>query len=220
MKKILFSLLIIMLVFVTGCDQNTEKTDAVAFKEEYEALNSDDEYHDIDISEDNAIKYSNYQEVMEVLDGTGVILFGFPECQWCRNAIPVLLNAASDMEVETIYYFNALSIRDTKKLDENGNIVVEKEGTEEYYNLVEKLGDKLPVYNGLNDDTIRRIYFPTVVFVKDGEVTDIHMSTVDTHMSGDDLLTTEQQEELYLIYQENMMEVYDIACDTEEEQGC
>ncbi len=218
-KKILFSLLSIMLIFVTGCSEE-QYTDAEAFKEEYEALNSDDDYHDIDIKDNNPIVYANYQDVMKTLDGTGVILFGFPECQWCRNAIPVLLSAASDLEVEEIKYFNALSIRDTKSLDEEGNIVTEKEGTEEYYALVEKLGEDLSTYAGLNDETIKRIYFPTVVFVKDGEIVDIHVSTVESHTSKDETLTEEQTEELYMIYLEAMQEVYDIACATDEEQGC
>ncbi len=218
-KKILFSLLIIMLLFVTGCEEKTY-TDAEAFKEEYEALNSNDDYHDIDISDNNPIVYANYQDVMDTLDDTGVILFGFPECQWCRNAIPVLLSVASDLEVEEIMYFNALNIRDTKTLDEEGNIVVEKEGTEEYYALVEKLGEDLSVYAGLNDETIKRIYFPTVVFVKDGEIIDIHVSTVASHASKDEKLTQEQTEELYTIYLDSMQEVFDIACATDEEQGC
>ena len=147
-KKIFLILFVIIIAAVSTViyQQNNKKvkkekeveikTDASTFKEEYESLNdktneSGKEYVHVEIDEENPIKYSSYTEIMDILkNGTGVIYFGFPECPWCRNAVPVLFDAAKEMGIDSIYYFNALSMRDKKSLDDNGNIVVEEEGTE------------------------------------------------------------------------------------------
>ena len=34
-------------------------------------------------------------------------------CPWCRNALPVLFDAAKENDVETIYYMNILNERDS-----------------------------------------------------------------------------------------------------------
>ncbi len=194
--------------------------DAIKFKEEYESLNSEG-YKKVEISENNQIKYSDYEEIVEILEnGTGVIYLGFPECPWCRNAVPVLLDAASETGVETIYYYNALSIRDKKHLDDEGNIVVDEEGTEEYKKLVELLYDHLDSYDGLNDDTIKRIYFPTVIFVKDGKVIGLHTSTVDSQTDPSVSLTDEQYEELKDIYVNYSLNISDALCSDNAAKKC
>lgn len=156
------------------------------FKEEYESLNGKDtgygkEYLSISIDSENVVQYADYNRVFEVLErGSGVIYFGFPECPWCRNLVPVLLDAADEAGIDTIYYLNAQSDRDVKNLDDDGNIVTEKEGTENYYKLVDKLSSFLTEYEGLGDETIKRLYFPTVVFVKDGRIIASHIGTIDS----------------------------------------
>ena len=75
MKKILFSLLIILcLVFVTGCFNNKKvETDAMKFKKEYESLNgktigeSKYKYPNVEINEDNPIKYADYDKLLEII---------------------------------------------------------------------------------------------------------------------------------------------------------
>ena len=112
-------------------------TDSIKFKEEYESLNGKEndngkEYLNVSVDSSNPIVYSSFQEIYDVIEkGTGIIYFGFRECPWCRNAVPVLLDAAKELNVNKIYYFNALSIRDKKHLDDNGNIITDEEGTEE-----------------------------------------------------------------------------------------
>ena len=220
MKKII--LLIFALLFIAGCSCSNKKetiTDQMKFKEEYESLNgkvnkNGKEYVEISVPEDNLMVYATYDEIVDIIKNKdGVIYFGFPECPWCRNAVPALIDAANELGIDKIYYFNALSIRDTKKLDENGNIVVEKEGTNEYKKLVELLYDYLPVYDGLGDDTIKRLYFPTVIFVKDGKVIASHMDTVETQTNPYKKLSEEEYEKLVQIYSEYINDVYEIYCD-------
>ena len=220
MKKI--SLIIItMLILVTGCSKKEiKKTDAILFKEEYESLNGEQKsswsgvYSSIQIPEDNAIRYSNVAEILSLLEnGTGVIYFGYPECPWCRSAISPLLNTANMIGIETIYYFNAKEIRDTKHLDENGQIVTDKEGTKEYYDLLQALDSVLQSYDGLNDENIKRLYFPSVVFVKEGEIIGFHESTVPSQTDPNILLTAEEEKELARIYSSYMHDILGDVCD-------
>jgi len=164
---------------------NINSNDNKKFKFEYEILNNKDngygnKHLEINIKENNKIKYASYEEIKKILtEGSGVIYFGFPECPWCRNIINPLLNASEETEVKNIYYFNAVDIRDKKHLDENNTIITDNEGTKEYKELVEILYDNLEEYEGLNDPTIKRLYFPTVVFVKDGKIISTHIGTLD-----------------------------------------
>ena len=96
MKKILLCLMLVLLVGCTGT------TDAQKFKKEYEALNGQSNYagvlhKTIEISENNPMIYATDEEVITMLEsGTGIIYFGFPDCPWCRAALPVLLEAAEE----------------------------------------------------------------------------------------------------------------------------
>lgn len=197
----------------------TTTEDERKFEKEYESLNG--KYNEetkkktmtIDIMEDNNIKYATVNEIIELLEnGTGVIYFGFPECPWCRNAVPVLIKTALEYDIDPIYYYNAYSIRDTKHL-ENGTIVTDKEGTEEYNKILELLGSKASIYEGLENEEIKRLYFPTVVFVKNGEIVDVVVGTVDSQDDPFISLTKEQTDELEKKYTDGINKVYDILCD-------
>jgi len=218
MKKYNYLLLLLLfLVVITGCNKK-EVTDSIKFKNEYESLNNktndnNKKYKNLSISEDNSIIYSNEDEIIKLLkNGTGVIYFGFPECPWCRNAVPVLLDAALETGTD-IYYFNALSIRDIKEKDEDGNIITTKEGTDKYYKILELLGEEADTYSGLDDESIKRLYFPTVVFVLDGKILYHHTGTVDSQKDPYVSLTKDQKEELLNIYIDHMHEVLNDLCD-------
>ncbi len=191
------------LTLATAC-RAEQPSEPQVFEEEYEILNDqtsmdgEHTYLAIDVPSDNRVEYVDLAEIQEVLaEGTGVMYFGFPECPWCRTLVPVLFEAVEAAGYEgPVYYGNFLNDRDKLSLDENGNIVVEQEGTEAYRQLVAKLCDWLGPYNGLNDETIKRVYFPTTVFVKNGQIMDVHLTTVESQASGYDPLTAEQHAEL------------------------
>lgn len=195
----------LLYAYFMKCD--TPTTDAIRFRQEYEQYNDQIKangsgYLSVNIEESSPIRYVDFNAIMKVLEeGTGIIYFGFPTCPWCRNAAPVLIEAAKKEKVKTIYYFNALSIRDTKYLDENGNIIVEKEGTKEYYQLLERLGNVADPYEGLGTVNEKRLYFPTILFVKDGNIVGNHNTTVDSQTDPSIALTKSQKQELLDIYQ-------------------
>ncbi len=187
---VIVSMILVLVVLGTYFNMNKHnieitKTDAIKFKEEYEQYNdkkindlTDKKHETLDISRNNIIEYANYNKVFSLLENeTAVIYFGTPTCPWCRNLVPVLLDAAKEAGIDKIYYLNNEDSRDEKKLD-GKKIKVEKEGTKDYYKLIEKLDKFLGEYKGLKDKKIKRLYFPTVVFVKDGKVEDIHIGTI------------------------------------------
>ena len=212
---------------------NTNKNnDAIKFKEEYEKLNgavaySDIKYSTLNINKNNPIKYSTYDEILKVIENeSGIIYLGFPECPWCRSALPVLFEVAKDNEINTIYYLNIKNDRDsfvvkdnelTYETDEDGN---EKKGTEGYFKLLEALDEHLTPYTisyeGKTYETgEKRIYAPTVIFVRDGEVLGLHVSTVESQKSGFDKMTNEQKEELYGIYEDYILEMENSTCSSD-----
>lgn len=219
-KKRIISLIVILIGIICVLTyfivkDNKVNADEKKFKKEYESFNgktnltSLKKYKILDIPEKNGIIYSSSDEVIELLsEGTGIIYFGFPECPWCRSMIVPFLEVTT-AENEVVHYFNALSIRDIKSLDDDGNIKTSQEGTEKYYKILDLLGDKASVYDGLNDESIKRLYFPTVVFVKNGEIVDIHVSTIDSQKDPYKKLSNKQIKELKKIYSSAIKKLHD-----------
>lgn len=219
----LFVLIIIAVSLKLKLDGTFNKSlnieSSIKFKEEYELLNNKEtptgkRYKSIDLNPQNRFVYADIDKIKEVINGTGVIYFGFPECPWCRNSVPVIEEAAKQAGIDKIYYLNVYDIRDEKKLDDNGNVITIKEGTEEYKDLLNLLGDSLPEYKGLNDPSIKRIYVPLVITVKNGKVIDSHLSTVESQKNPYVELTDDQYSELLKLYKDAFSQIANV-CKTE-----
>ena len=175
-----------------------------AFKHEHEILNNqvtldgENVYKEVIIPEDFPVVYVDGEAANALLsEESGILYLGFPECPWCRTLLPAFIAAIEESGYAgTIYYYNALADRDVLILSDDGEIVVDKEGADAYHELVTKLYDHLMPYKILNDPAIRRIYFPTTVFFRDGKVASVHLTTIDSQENGYDSLTEEQFEEL------------------------
>lgn len=231
-EKIIFTLVPILaaiLVAISYMKVANLDNDAIKFKMEYEEYNEKETgygqtYQVLDISEKNKIKYSTYEEIINVInEGSGIIYLGFPECPWCRTAIPVLFDVVNDNNIDTIYYLNIKDDRDSYvvedgkvqyALDNNGN---EIKGSEGYLNLLKELDEYLTDYTITKDGKTyevgeKRIYAPSVIFVKDGNVLGIQVSTVSGQKSGFDKLTKEQYQELYGIYENYVLDMTSNTC--------
>lgn len=204
-RKVLFILVFAVLfsrVFPAFAEE--PRNDALRFQHEYEIMNGQfnwegsAQYQVLDIPDDNPFVYADEADLRALMNGgTGVVYFGFPECPWCRTLLPVLLEAVADSEYDGIvYYYNAIDDRNEIILDENGNISIEEEGSELYRDLLEFLDADLPVYEGLNDPSCKRLYFPTTLFILRGEVLCLHTDTVESQTDGYAPLTDEQHGEL------------------------
>lgn len=219
---VVIALVIAILFFLLN---NKGMSDGKRFKQEYEELN--DSHLEVKIDSDNMIKYIGLEEAIDIIkNDTGVIYFGYPSCPWCRNAVPVLLDAAASTSLDTIYYVDTYNIRDVKELDDDGNIVTTNEGDRLYDDLLKVLDDILDPYtltldNGeVIDLGEKRLYVPMVLFVKNGEVVSYHLSTVDSQEDPSISLNDSQRDELYNIYLDGINNVVGGVCNVQESGSC
>lgn len=232
-KTIKLFVIIIGVLLISACGTKESKTnDAKKFKEEYESLNggvssSGKDYLEVEIDEDNKVKYSSIKDIIKVLEsGTGVIYLGYPECPWCRNVVPVLMRASNNTGIENVYYLNMHDVRDKMEVDSNGNVVTVEEGKEGYKDLLEKLDSILSEYTVKDDDGKeydtgeKRIFVPTVIFVKNGKILDYHMDTVESQTDPYVGLNEEQEMELYDIYVKGIHKILGDQCDDDSEEHC
>ena len=151
--------------------RNTATKDALRFKEEYEALNSelnDDgshKYTKLSIEKNNKIVYLSYEDVVDFANnGTGLLYFGRPGCPWCRLLVPTLLSFAKEKNIN-IYYYDIESDRD--------------ENNDKYKNILSLFGEYLPIDTVTQkeddpdfDENLKRVVLPQLFFMKDGLVKD------------------------------------------------
>lgn len=196
------------------------------FKDEYTAYNGKENngrnYPQVDISDDNVYYYASEDEIRSLFEDkkTGVLYLGFPTCPWCRNMVPVLNEAGKYYGIDKIYYYNIKEIRSSYSFDSD-NKLVKQEGTELYNYLLAKLDSLLADYSVTDNNNKsvktgeKRIYAPTVVFIKEGEVKGIVEGTVDSQKDPYILLDETQRKELYdkyLEYFNKLAEVCDEKC--------
>lgn len=234
-KKMLVSILLLLFVFMIFIgliafrdkkEENVVNSDAISFKNEYEALNNvvrdkdGKTIKEISISTNNPVDIVTEEEAVSLLEsGTGILYFGFPDCPWCRSMLPVLLSTLDNMNIDRLSYLNVKNIRDTLALGEKNKVEVKEEGTKGYYKILELMDGVLEPYyltseDGKKIDTKeKRLYAPTIVAVKEGKIVDIHVGTVESQASGYDDLSKEQQEELQNRFMELVRKVYSVDCD-------
>ncbi len=253
--RTLLAALLIVLVFIGGYvgiqykknnltpdSKYVATADEKKFKEEYESLNgttrtNGQKNRDVEIMVDNNVKYINIKEAAEILEnGSGVIYFGFAACPWCRNAVPVLLNAMNASELDTIYYVNIKpeddpeqDIRDTYVLDTKNKARKSRDAEAAYFDVLRALANDLDDYVLYTDKGKpvntgeKRLAAPTVVSVKDGVVVGFHQGTVEGHDRVDGVLedlTKEQETELLNTYSKVISKYLNSDCDNDSEKGC
>lgn len=236
-KKILLGIIgvillaaIVIVVLVIKDNKKVEyREDALKFEKEYEALNNkgndynDKLYLELDISKENIVEYATEDEIVEILeDGNGVMYLGFPNCPWCRAMINPLLETAKDNNIKKIYYLNILELRDAYKV-EGKKVLRTKEGTDAYYKILDELSEYLSDYSitdakGKEYATgVKRLYAPTVVMVKNGEVKAFHEDVLESLEDPYKGLNDKQDKELRKIFSDMIAKYQGNTCT---EEGC
>ncbi len=231
-NKICLSIIIICTVLVVGLcayaimnHKSDKVTDAIKFKEEYEAYNgkvnesNDENYLNVDISRENPMVYKTGKEIVDIMKNEdAVIYFGFARCPWCRNIVEPLLKASQNEKVDKIYYVDIYNIRDSYEF--TGSIVPTQtqKGTDAYYEILKILDKNLEEYY-IEDDSkneydtgVKRLYAPTVVAISKGKVKAFHEGTLEAQEDPYTALTDKQKEELTKTYEDLMKSVNTKVC--------
>ena len=195
MKKLVAVILTFLLV-LTGCSkvkvtkiQDDVKTDGIRFSEEYKTLSSD-----------NIYEYSTYDNIIDVLKSdTAVIYLGFKECALCKEIVPILNDVCKEKKVKNILYYNFKEIR-------NNN-------TKEYQNLVSILND----YIKTDEEGLKRITAPTIIFVNKGEIRGIYIGSLSPDQ--EEILSNEQKESLKNSFDSLINKMYSIETTTSVIEG-
>lgn len=142
---IIIVILVAIIIFLLVGNKNEEQTvksDAEKFSEEYTL-----------VDKDNKFRYANIDEVIDTLeDGTGVVYLGFPECKWCQQYTVYLNELAKDRNIPEIMYYN---IREDRQ-----------DNTKNYQTIVNLLKDYLPE----DEEGNPRVYVPAVIFMSNGKI--------------------------------------------------
>lgn len=211
-RSIFVIIALVILLVITGCSYEKKESlpDALRFKEEYESINgdkvegSDYRVRELEIADDNPIVYAKANDIISMMDNneTFVVYFGFNSCPWCRSVLPILLDVADDLGIEKLYYVDIMDIRDQLEVDEDGQVVTTKEGSEGYIGLLTRLDEVLEdytlEYDGKEIKTgEKRIYAPNVVAVVNGEAKELETGVSDEQTDPFMELNDDMKEETY-----------------------
>ncbi len=205
-KILLLCIIFVSLFMLSACG----KTDAVKFKEEYEALNgttskSGSKIRELTIDENNPIIYKSADELVKMIEDkkSFVVYFGFAACPWCRSVLPTLFKVSNDLGLDKIYYVDVLEIRDTLELDSDNHPITKERGTDAYYKLLDLLNDVLDDYSMKDadgnpvDTSEKRIYAPNVVGIVNGKADKMTTGISSLQTDGYMELTEEMINETY-----------------------
>jgi len=154
------------------------------------------------VSEDNPYLVASYEEAVRLFkQGTGILVFGFPDCPRCRNVLPALEKAFKEMGMDQhdgftgrILYYNIYDDREANN--------------ERYQALVEYTKEFLTD----GDDGNPRIFSPDVFFVNAGKIVGNHLDTVPSLTNPLDKLNEEQEAELIGIYKDLIAIMEECRC--------
>ena len=138
---IIFALLI-LLIFLGKKDYNVDKTkDNKRFDKEYSMVNKE-----------NVFKYTDEEEVLNILKTNGIIFMAFKENKWSNYYAKILNEAAKTTGVQERYYYNFLPDRNKKSVD------------------YKKITELLKNYLKKNDLGEINLNAPCLIVVKDGNL--------------------------------------------------
>lgn len=199
-------------------------SDTVFFKTEYESYN-DKTLYDVDsldvfINEDVIINIKTIDEIVEIMqEEDALIYFGFPTCKWCRNMVESLVDTAVSNDQE-IYYVDISTCRNKYEFID-GNLVETVEGEPGYYDVIDFLSEVLESYEIVDDDgdshdtETKRLYAPTVVTVKNGELLDIHIGTLDSIDDPFSPLLDDEYDQLCDLFDSMISDLQIMLCEEE-----
>ena len=140
-QMIIFIICLILCIVIGTKDYSKDKvSDNIRFSELYSQVSSN-----------NVYKFINATEALSIINNrSGIILMGFPTNKWTNSYAKIVNDAAKEVGIKEIYYYDFLNDR------ENNN------GT------YETIVNKLEVYVTVDDLGNKDLHAPTLIIVKDG----------------------------------------------------
>lgn len=169
---------IIIVSVVVIVKENESKNDKLKFAIEYTDIGSDNLYDELTLKE--TLDFLKY--------GTGVILFGFPECNWCQEIVPIVNDVAKEQGIKKVYYYNIRDIR--------------QNNTKEYQEIVKLLKDNLDV----DENNNLKVYVPDVFVLKRGKVVAHNNDYSRLDGEADDYFTDSKKQEAKIKYESLLSE--------------
>ncbi len=197
--------LLILSCILCGCStaenqSNTQKNDAsqtYCAEDKGTACGIDESDDKSSSEETKRFKDTSMKTALSVFQNkeTAVLYFGYPDCPWCKEAMPILGDLAEKNDQQILY----VRTRD----DEKELLYTEAEKKE----LISYTKD----YMQKDEEGKYQLYVPFVVFVKDGEIVNAHVGTVAGHDAHERTMTDEEEKGLHRIYDEmfHEMEVFE-----------
>lgn len=124
-------------------------------------------------------------ELLKSDDFTGIIYYGYTDCPWCQEAVPLMNDAFDSLELDGyIYYVD-------KKAVENSDGKVEEKAVE----IIEEDIDLQ-----LDENGQPHLYGPEVLVVKNGVIIAHNTGTVDSHDATQDEMSEDERLDLFSRY--------------------
>lgn len=201
MKKIL--LVILLVLCMTGCNDNTVNEDDDKTSNNACSLDSDCDVDTVDyLIAKNQITLEDLYKKIDNKESFVLYMY-FDKCPWCKELGPVVSDYVKDDEdlLNMTYSFN---VRPDGERDHDYRYT--NDDGEFNYPEFKELYDY--IYDFLDED--KKVYVPTLMFVKNGEIVYYHVGTVDSHDANERTMTDEEMTELegyikeyYSIYEED-----------------
>lgn len=144
-NKKLIILIIIITLLVIGIVLlfTKEESDAKLFKKEYKS---------IEVSKNNPIVYLSDEEVITALSTSDKLIFlGSNDNKNTLTAVPILLKASEDHNIDKIYYYNLKDIDKKSNVEEELTTKLNKEELNFPILILIKKGKVETFYEGLED---------------------------------------------------------------------
>jgi len=205
---------------ITSSGDNISKTATTTslytFKSEYESKNDKtskdgSNYRILSIPEDNPYEKITLTDLIDMVENkdTFYLFVGDSLCPWCRSVLEKSIEVASNNGIDKIYYLKIWDengdelFRDKYKL-EDGKLILEVEGKEEYFKILKVFDTLLDDYefSPVSGDKIKvgekRLYAPSYIYIENGVakklIDGISELQTDSKMELTDEILKEQEE--------------------------
>ena len=136
------------------------------------------------------------QDMKDRMDAgdTFVVYFGFADCPWCNECVPVLNETAKEVS-QTVGYVNT---RKDAAWKSNTDI--------DGYDLLKEMAKE---YLKPDEEGVPHLYAPTVIFIRNGKITKFCEGLIEGYKPSDGRMTEQEQNTLKQIYLDGFESLHD-----------